>query len=302
MRTLFIVNPAAGHGRGEARFHSAARALPGGWVSRITERAGDGERLAREAVEEGFERVVACGGDGTLGEALNGFLSAPEEKRARSALGTWPAGSGCDTARHFGIASTPEALAAVAAAEPQPVDVGRVTFAAQDGKTLSRWFVNVASFGVAGEVARRVAASGKPLGGALSYLVTSVGALLTTPARDIELLADGAALPRGKVHLVSVANTSSTGGGMLIAPGADASDGALDLVIVGDLSRPRLLAEFPRVYAGAHLGRPGVTARRIRRLEARSAERVYLNIDGEAVGVLPAAFEVLPKALPFLRS
>lgn len=303
MRTLFIVNPAAGHGRGEKRWAAARRRLVGrgDWEERATQRPGHGAELSRRALEDGFEAIVAVGGDGTVAEAVDGYLSAPEALRARAAVGTWPAGSGCDLARHFGIRSDWQALEALL---DRPcikrLDAARVDFRDESGAPGARYFLNVTSFGVAGDVALRVKASGKPLGGALTYLLCSLGALLTVPPRDFELVADGEALPSGRYHLVSVANTSTTGGGMKIAPGADAQDGALDLVTVGDLSRWELLRRFPGVYRGTHLGRERVTHRLIRRLEARSTQPVYLNIDGEAVGLLPARFEVLPSALPFL--
>jgi diacylglycerol kinase (ATP) len=301
VKTLFVVNPAAGHGRGLARFEAAAKGLPqGAWEARTTRCRGDGARVALQGLEAGFSAVVAVGGDGTAGEVLNGFMSAPERLRAGACMGTWPAGSGCDLARHFGVRGDAAGLKAVLAAEPRPIDAGVVEFEAPDGTRQRLWFVNVASFGVAGEVARRMDRTGKPLGGTLSYLVGALGALMTEPPRDMELIADGAPLPPGRYHLVAVANTSTTGGGMKIAPAADAEDGRLDIVTVGDVSRPELLKRFFSVYRGEHLNAPGVGHRLARRLEARSGSNVYLNIDGEAVGRLPAVFETLPKAVPFL--
>ena len=116
----------------------------------------------------------------------------------------------------------------------------------------------------------------------------------------MELIADGARQSLARYHLVALANTSMTGGGMRIAPRADPEDGKLDLVAVGDLSLWGLLRRFPLIYTGGHVGSPGVSHALVRRLEARSDAKVCLNIDGEAVGGLPAVFEVLPAAAPFL--
>ena len=91
MRALFVVNAAAGHGRGRQRFEKAAKSLPRGkWEADFTKCPGDAARIAREAVEAGFKAIIAVGGDGTVGEALNGFM-ASGTKRWKSALGTWPA-------------------------------------------------------------------------------------------------------------------------------------------------------------------------------------------------------------------
>lgn len=115
----------------------------------------------------------------------------------------------------------------------------------------------------------------------------------------MRLKADGLDLS-GRYHLGVLANTSSMGGGMLIAPGARDDDGVLDLVLVRDMSRFSLLRNFPALYKGAHLDSPGITLTGLRRLEAGSDETVYLNIDGEADGMLPAVFGILPRAVRVL--
>jgi len=116
----------------------------------------------------------------------------------------------------------------------------------------------------------------------------------------VRLRADGRDLPGGRWHLGVLANTSSMGGGMLVAPGAKDDDGLMDLVLVSDMSRLALVRKFPLLYKGKHLDTPGVTAVSLRRLEADSDETVWLNIDGEAEGKLPAVFETLPRAVKIL--
>lgn len=288
MRVLVILNPAAGHGRGEARWR--ARGLPELEVAR-TRAAGHAAELAREAAGS-YDALVAAGGDGTLGEVLDGWMSAPVK---RAALATWPIGSGCDLARHIGMKATPQDLRRVLASAPRRLDAGRVTF-----KQGARTFLNIAALGLAGDVALRVKASGKLWGGTLSYMLQSLAALATARARPMDFVVDGEALPRFNCHLAVLANTTTFGGGMRVAPTADAQDGKLDLVVVGDLSRPALLRRFPLLYTGGHLGTAGVTHRLARRVEVSSPETVYLNIDGEAIGTLPAVFEALPAAVPFL--
>lgn len=303
MKILFIVNPAAGHGRGAARWKSSASRVlsehPGS-QARLTSRPGEASALARLGLAEGFEAVVAVGGDGTLGEAADGYLSSPESLKARAALGTWPVGSGCDFARHFGIqGGLDEMSALLARPRVRRLDAGRVEFEGPRGRE-SRFFMNVAALGLAGEVALRVSSGGKPWGGTVSYLISSLACLLKAEAKPLELVADGERQSLARYHLVALANTSTTGGGMRIAPQADPEDGKLDLVAVGNLSRWGLLRRFPLIYTGGHLGSPGVSHALVRRLEARSDAKVYLNIDGEAVGTLPAVFEVLPAAVSFL--
>jgi YegS/Rv2252/BmrU family lipid kinase len=301
--TLFILNPAAGHGRAARAWNSikneALRILPdSGCVT--TERPGHAAELARAAIERGTARLIAVGGDGTFSEMLEGVMGAPEHLRRRLTLGALPAGSGCDLARHLGYPSGRDAqLELLARGKPRPLDVGRVSYRGGDGAPRVRHFINIAAFGLAGDVARRVKRLGKPLGGTLSYLAASLLAQLNARAKVIKLTADGRDIS-GLCHMGVLANTSSMGGGMLVAPGAVDDDGLMDLVLVGDMSRLALAANMPRLYKGTHLSSPGVTVTRLRRLEAESEETVYLNIDGEADGTLPAVFEVLHRAVSVL--
>ncbi|HBA60828.1 MAG TPA: hypothetical protein DCZ92_08415, partial [Elusimicrobia bacterium] len=293
---VFILNPAAGHGRAagvwEACRDAALRALPGAVCLR-TERRGHAAQLARKALEDGARRLVAVGGDGTFGEMLEGVMGAAPELRRAAALAALPAGSGCDLARHLNYPrGAAEVVELIASGRSRAVDVGRIDYSGLDGKPLRRHFINMASFGLAGDVAHHIHRMGKFLGGTLSYAVSSGWILLTARAKALRLEADGSALP-GRYHLGVVANTSSIGGGMLVAPGAEESDGKFDLVLVADMSRLKLWKNFPRLYRGTHLREPGITLRRISRLRAESDETVYLNIDGEADGKLPAVIEML---------
>lgn len=303
MRSLFIVNPAAGHGRAGGRWEKA-RALAKNLYPDMelvrTEKAGHGRELAREAVSDGVDLVVAVGGDGTLGEVVDGYLAVPESARRNTTLSTYPAGSGCDFAGHMGVPREPEAWAKfLAEGNRRRLDAGRATFRAADGAPRSRHFLNVAALGLPGEVALSVDRHGKFLGGTMTYLVEGVLAVLAAKARPMRLTVDGVAELEARYHLVAAANTSTFGGGMRLAPDADAEDGLLDLLTISDMTRPELLAMMPRAYSGTHAGRSGVTLRRARRVEIHSEEPLPLNIDGDADGLAPVVFEALPKAIAF---
>lgn len=303
MRTLFIVNPAAGHGRAGGRWEKARELAKGvfpGFELVRTERPGHGKELAKAAIEGGVELVVAVGGDGTLGEVIDGYLSVPEAARRQACVSTYPAGSGCDFAAHAGVPSEPEAWAkALAAGTRRRVDAARAVFRGADGGPLSRHFLNVAAVGVPGEVAVTVARRGKILGGTLTYLVEGALAVLGARAKSIRLTVDGVAEPAAAYHLVAAANTSTFGGGMMLAPGALADDGLLDLVTIADMPRARLLALMPKAYSGGHVGAPGVLIRRAQRVEIHCDEPLPLNLDGDAVGTAPVVLEALPKAIAF---
>jgi diacylglycerol kinase family enzyme len=121
---------------------------------------------------------------------------------------------------------------------------------------------------------------------------------VTVPA---EVEADGAAAWTGRISSVVVANGAYYGGGMKIAPAADAADGHLDLVVLGDLGRLELLWWLPTVYRGAHLACPKIATGRARRLTIRAASPLPVHVDGEPAGETPVTFEVRPGALTLRR-
>lgn len=298
MRSLFILNPAAGAASKWKRFERDRRPEPGDDLVR-TERRGHAADLAREAVRSGFDRVVAVGGDGTLSETVDGLLSAGSVPAGFS-LAHLPAGSGCDVARHFGLPMDPGNWNRMFEyGEVRRIDAGRASWR-EDRRERVRHFVNIAMAGLPGDIVAAMEKTGKPLGGTLSYLGVSLAKLLGSQARAMDVEFDGCLEAKGRFHLLALALTSTTGGGMRIAPGADARDGAFDWVAVGDVGRGRLLWNFPKIYAGTHLAVAGITSGRTRSVSVHSPEEVPLNIDGEPLGILPARFEVLPEALPFL--
>ena len=267
----------------------------------MTERPGHGRELARAAILTGTELVVAVGGDGTLGEVVDGYLSVPASARTGASITTLPAGSGCDFSRHMGVPRDPEAwAAAMAVGRRKHLDAALASFRTFDGTLRSRHFLNVAALGLAGDVAVGVEKRGKPLGGTLTYLLEGLLAIAGARAKRMKLVVDGRVEAPAEYHLVAAANTSTIGGGMKLAPEADAQDGLLDLLTVGALSRMELLRLMPSIYAGGHVGAPGIVLRRARRIEIYADEPLALNLDGDLDGVTPAVFEALPKAISFL--
>ncbi|MDX6769017.1 MAG: diacylglycerol kinase family lipid kinase [Elusimicrobiota bacterium] len=299
--TLFILNPAAGHGRAGGRWRDAYERVKGrAGAHRVveTERPGHGRELARAAFEDGARLVVAVGGDGTVGEVVDGLLAASAGARANAAMATFPAGSGCDFAGHARIPRDPAAWAdAFASGTVKRLDAGRATFRV-GGVERVRHFLNMAAAGLPGDVALAVEKRGKPLGGTLTYLLEGALAATLSRARRMRLTLDGKP-EEGDFHLFTAANTSTFGGGMKVAPDADTADGLLDIVTIGAMSNASLLALLPKAHSGGHVGKPGVSIRRARRVELSGPERLPLNIDGDAEGEAPAVFEALPGVLPF---
>lgn len=255
--------------------------------------------LTRQALRAGYGTILSVGGDGTLNEVVNGFFGEDGTPlNPEACLGVIPRGTGCDFARTAGIPRNElAALRRVMAAPPHRVDVGRVRFRGLDGHLAQRFFLNVADAGLGGETVRRVNGGSKALGGPVSFLAGALASLVLYRNKDVAVCVDGRELPRSRVSIVAVANGQYFGGGMRIAPGARLDSGVFEVIVVGDVSRPDLVWNLPRVYRGSHLTHPKVARLVGRQIVLKSAETVCLDVDGEQPGFLDAEFSILPGAL-----
>lgn len=299
MRTLVIVNPHSGGGATRRRWRALeprVRDALGTIEIEHTRGPRDAERLAREAVRAGIERLVIAGGDGTLAEVATGLLRSQLADYAE--LAVLPMGTGCDFARALGVPRDPEdALAVLRTGKARRIDAGHARYVGRDGAPADSWFLNAASFGVSGRVVE-LAQAAKWLGGTAAFLVATVRALLRYECARVALRIDGELACDEEVALVTAANGRQFGGGMQIAPNARLDDGWLDVVWVANTTGLRLVPKLPMLYRGTHLADPVVRARRGRRIEADAAPgAVPLELDGEPLGALPAQIELFPGAI-----
>jgi YegS/Rv2252/BmrU family lipid kinase len=307
---VLIVNPNSAGGqtrRRWAQLEATLRAELGAFHPLFTERPGHATELARGALRDGAELIVAMGGDGTLNEVVNGFFEdggrAP--LRADAALGLLPAGTGGDFPKTIGLPKQlRDAARMLASARPRPVDVGRLEYLAHDGKTAVRHFINIASFGIGGLVDRYVNQSSKALGGTASFFLASLRASIAYKNAEVRLRLDDNAHEVRTVYSVAVANGRYFGGGMKMAPDAALDDGLFDVVTIGDVGVGTMIRHTSKIYSGTHIALPFVRVERARRVIAESTrgEEVLLDVDGEQPGRLPATFELLPGAVRVMHT
>jgi YegS/Rv2252/BmrU family lipid kinase len=302
-RTLVIVNPRSRNGetgRRWASLEAALRAALGPYESEFTRGPRDAERIAREGVRAGVERVIVAGGDGTLNEVASGLLGAGLGGHAQ--VGVLPLGTGGDFARSAGTPSNmAAALAALARAQPRAIDAGRIHYRDASLNEVASYFVNVASFGISGLIDQLVNQTSKRLGGRVSFLAGTLKALARYRCAPATVRVDGELVHDGPMMIVAAANGRWFGGGMHVAPEAKLDDGLLDVVIVREQSKARLLSKLPLLYSGRHLDDPICSWVRGRVIEAEAEPgAVLLDIDGEPLGSLPTRIEVLPGALQLI--
>ena len=312
LRTLVIVNPKSANGATGRRwpeFKAALDRVLDSWDSAFTEGPRDATTIARRAVGEGYEALVAVGGDGTMSELVAGLFEEDPalgigERMLRPDMVVAPvrAGTGGDFARLLGLPhKLPAAVAHLAGAGTRPCDLGLLEYTTHEGGWARTAFLNIASFGLSGLVDEKVNASSKALGGTASFILGLGKALWAYRPVEVEIQVDGAPFYAGELLTCAVANGQYFGGGMRFAPEAALDDGAFDVVAQVSAGL-REYVGIRDLYTGKMIDWPSVRHTRGQVVEAtpRGDHRVLLDVDGEAVGRLPAKVRILPAAVRLL--
>jgi YegS/Rv2252/BmrU family lipid kinase len=308
MSAFVIVDPHSGSGKTRRDWRALEPALASLYPYMsvaFTRRRGEATTLVAAALREGHSEIVAVGGDGTINEAVNGFFDAEGSVSPDAVLAFVSSGTGSDFRKAFDLDdSGVDAVAHLRSAHVRPIDVGRVRFLSRDGIPRTRYFANIASFGLSGVIVDGVNRSKlvKHFGGSFAFGFHSVLGLLRYRGRAVRLLVDSTFDKIVNISTVAVANGRAFGAGMQVAPDAQPDDGQFDVVIIMNGPRAQMLSDMKLIYTGEHLGNPNVRVVRGRKVVAAPVAEtrgraVLVETDGEGVGRLPATFEILPRAL-----
>ncbi|WP_304117128.1 diacylglycerol kinase [Mycolicibacterium bacteremicum] len=292
-RVTVLTNPASGHGSAP---HAAERAIAqlhrrGVDVVAIAGRdPAHARQLVEGALERGMDALVVVGGDGIISLALQVIA------QTGIPLAIIPAGTGNDHAREFGIPTKdPEAAADVIVdGRATTVDLGRILGA--DG--TQRWFGTVMAAGFDSLVTDRTNRMRWPHG-RMRYNLAMVAEISKLRLLPFRLTFDGEEVSTD-LTLAAFGNTRSYGGGMLITPGADPTDGLLDATMVASASRAKLIRLFPTVFKGTHVGLDEVQTRRAQVITVE-CPGINAYADGEFVCPLPVEVSAVAGALTLLR-
>jgi diacylglycerol kinase (ATP) len=293
-------NPRAGQGRHRAELDAAVATLRRTDLEvqlLDAQSAGAAAKACREAVEAGAAALVVAGGDGTVHLAIQALAGTGVP------LGVLPAGTGNDFAGAVDVPTdiaraADELAAAVLAGRARTVDLARVT--GPDG--YHEWFAAVFAAGFDAIVNERANRMRWPRG-PRRYDVAILAELARLKARRYRITMDAGDADARTLEvdgiLVAVGNTSSYGGGMRICPGADPTDGLLDIVIGARMSRTTLVRLQPKLYPGTHVRHPLVSSYRARTVEI-DADGITGYADGERACALPVTITADPGALRIL--
>lgn len=289
LKAAIVINPTSGKGRSAKNAPVAVDRLREHGIDVTPLESTSAEQslaLAKDAVAQGIDALIACGGDGTVHLALQAVYGTD------TALGIIPVGTGDDIARALGIPRGDAAAAADVIADGRTRAVDYAVIDAADG--VQRAFLAVMSAGFDSEVTERANTMTWPTGQS-RYLLATLAELKVFEAADFTITVDGRTT-HDRGMMLAIGNGPSYGGGMKVCPHADLDDGELDLTFLSRTSKATFLKTFPSVFKGTHIDRPFVHTSRGKHIRVE-AEGQTAYADGERVGPLPVDVRVAPHAL-----
>ena len=299
LKTMLVLNPVAGKGRGLKAF-AAMRELLGRKIKtmevRVSDYAGHAFQFGREAVENGYERILSVGGDGTPFEIVNG-LYAEGRPRREIELGMIPSGTGNSFLRDFSVVSWRQAVENILSGRSRKVDLVEINYQL-DQRETRQYYLNILGVGLIADILKLTNEKLKGFG-SLGYSLAVLMRLARGMNNRMRLSVDGEKMEIADSALV-ISNSKFTGGGMKIAPMADTQDGRVDLVIFQGVNRRDILNIFSRVFKGTHVSHPKVKTFRAAEVTIESFPQELLMADGELLGMTPLRLKVLPGELAIL--
>ncbi|MDR2359618.1 MAG: diacylglycerol kinase family lipid kinase [Prevotellaceae bacterium] len=298
---MVIVNPKAGSGKGLTDWPVISNQMNRSGVDFscvFTERKYHAVELAVKAVNDGYRKLVAIGGDGTINEIVNGLFIQQKVAPADVSLAVIPAGTGNDWLRMFGIPDTySKAVQSIVNHRTILQDVGLITFYETRIKH-QRYMANVAGLGFDAMVNRlfnHLKDEGRYSKN--MYLRGTFRTLLSYHSKQFSVTVDDRLLFKGSVFSAAVGIGKYNGGGMNQMPNAVVDDGLFDITIVKQMNPLKVLYHFRKLYNGKIYRIPKVLARQGKRVVIDTLPESPIEIDGEAMGYSPFTFELIPKSI-----
>ncbi len=279
----------------------------------FSERPGHGTEIARSLLREGVSKIVAIGGDGTINEVINGFFEdktgirngarrmAPRTINEDAVLGVVPCGTRNVLVKSLGLPREIEDCCRnFVGGAVRKIDAisASVTDPETGEERAPRVFLNAAEIGLPAELisrARKIRSKVKSR--AVSTLAAVIATVPSYESNACEVFIDGRKKSLS-ITMGVIANGKYLGGGFMAAPDAEVDDGLMDLLIMKDSGSLKMLDELVNVKSGDYTSEDNILYSKAKKVVIRSTERdVTVTIDGEPIGILPARFQVLPKAL-----
>ncbi len=264
-KILFVINPAAGKGKGIDEIPRIEKAFQGrDYKIVLSKSANSITALVQGELENMYTEVIAVGGDGTLGEVVNGVMGKDIK------VGILPVGSGNDFIKALGISENlDQRLEAVKKGRTRAVYVPSVN---------QHYFINVLGWGVDAEIIKE---KNKNFirEGKLNYLYSTIKMLLVYKPKQATFYIDGKEFTR-EIYLVAIGNGQYVGSGMKICPGGNPEARDFEICIVGKMPLPTLLWHFPKIFKGTHGSVKGIEMLKGREITVSFPKETWIQEDG----------------------
>lgn len=295
-KLLLIFNPNAGSGRAQKTLPLIKNHLKKNnqaFEVFMTDYSGHAKELVTDADLKEYQAVIACGGDGTLFEVVNGLMSHPADQRIP--LGVVPVGTGNAFSRELDLMPSDweKGLNIVLKGNPKSIDLAHAQCADTDF-----CFLNIIGWGFAvdcGQTTLKVKKLGK-----ISYTLATLWETVKLKKHPITVTLNGERSDEELVML-EVANSRYTGTSFLIAPDAKIDDGLLDVIMLKKISRPKILRLFPTIYTGKHIHYKEIESHQVKTITIETQAPMPLMPDGEFIGQTPVTISCVPKAIQLLQ-
>ena len=297
---LIIVNPNAGHGRGQKDWHKISSLLQKYALHHyvhFTYAKGHAIKLASEGIRHGYRKIIVVGGDGTMNEVVNGTFLEKSCPTNDITLGMITVGIGNDWGRMFGIPTDYEkAIKIIKESKTRLQDAGAVSYS-QGGSREKRYFINIAGLGFDAMVAKRTN-SQKERGrsGKFLYFYNLFSSLMTYKHTQTEVVIDGQKI-NNHTFSISLGIGRYSGGGMRQTPNALPDDGLFDVTIIKKMGKGEVIKSIRRLYDGSILEHPNIESYKGKDIQVDSDPLIHLEADGESLGHSPFEFEIIPKSV-----
>jgi lipid kinase, YegS/Rv2252/BmrU family len=295
-----IINPKAGSGRGHRDWPVIKALLEENGLKfdfEFTRKRYHAVELTVSAINEGYTKIIAVGGDGTVNEIVNGIFIQKAIPTTNVLLGTIAVGTGNDWARTYKVPwNYTDAIEALLVQRDFLQDVGLATFY-ETKVHHSRYFANAVGIGFDGAVGFRFNRL-KELGrkGKWLYVMALVHALIQYRSTNVTAKVDEKAI-NSEIFSATLGIGKFNGGGMLQVPDAISDDGLFDMTIIRKISKWNVLRNLPLLYNGRIYDHPKISVVRAKSIVIHSLPSMPMELDGEAVGHSPFDFSIVPKAI-----
>lgn len=270
-KILFIINPVAGGGKAkklEPQINEYMKDIKLEYCIQMTRKPKDAIEMAKLGIKEGYNTIVAVGGDGTVNEVAIGIMEL-----GHGTLGIIPSGTGNDLARTLEIPfDIKAALDVIIKGNRKKIDIGIVN---------NNLFLNIARIGLDSEVVKNTEKIKKRIRTRFAYLVGIINTLFSFKGKKVMLEIDDHLMDKD-ISLVAVGNGKYYGGGLKILPMAIAEDGYFHVIVVNKTPMLKLLFLFPSIFSGQHIRfKKDVEIFKAKKIRIITEDKTYLNVDGE---------------------